>query len=358
MEVRVANVRKEFDRFPALHDVSLDIRSGELIALLGPSGSGKTTLLRLIAGLERPTRGKVFFGEEDASHKTIQQRNVGFVFQHYALFRHMTVADNIAFGLKVRPAATRPPAAEIRRRALELLDLVQLSGLEDRYPAQLSGGQRQRGALARAMAIEPRVLLLDEPFGALDAQVRRGLRRWLRDFHDATGHTTIFVTHDQEEALALSDKVAILDRGRIVQMGPPAEVYEQPKTRFAAEFLGDTNFLKGTVADGALRLSDGTLIRTGAPLPATGAAAMVAVRPEKMRIVAADGAGDGAENRLSARIDHVIYAGPALTYALTASDGTALKIFAQNSTGAIHAEGSDVSLVWQPAHTIPMEDAA
>ncbi|RVC41085.1 ATP-binding cassette domain-containing protein, partial [Mesorhizobium sp. M4A.F.Ca.ET.090.04.2.1] len=191
MEVRVANVRKEFERFPALHDVSLDIKSGELIALLGPSGSGKTTLLRLIAGLERPTKGTIFFGDEDASQKSIQERNVGFVFQHYALFRHMTVADNIGFGLKVRHGAARPPTQEIRRRASELLDLVQLSGLEKRYPAQLSGGQRQRVALARAMAIEPKVLLLDEPFGALDAQVRRELRRWLREIHDRTGHTTV-----------------------------------------------------------------------------------------------------------------------------------------------------------------------
>ena len=189
MEVRVQNIRKEFGRFPALHDVSLDIRSGELIALLGPSGSGKTTLLRLIAGLETPTEGEIYFGEEDASLKTVQQRNIGFVFQHYALFRHMTVLDNIAFGLKVRPSTRRPARAEIRRRVLELLDLVQLSGLEKRYPAQLSGGQRQRVALARAMAVEPNVLLLDEPFGALDAQVRKDLRKWLREIHDRTGHT-------------------------------------------------------------------------------------------------------------------------------------------------------------------------
>ncbi len=177
MEVRVQNLRKEFGRFPALHDVSLDIRSSELIALLGPSGSGKTTLLRLIAGLESPTEGQIFFGSEDASKKTVQQRNIGFVFQHYALFRHMTVLDNVSFGLKVRPSSRRPARTEIRRRALELLDLVQLSGLEKRYPTQLSGGQRQRVALARAMAVEPNVLLLDEPFGALDAQVRKDLRK-------------------------------------------------------------------------------------------------------------------------------------------------------------------------------------
>ena len=256
MEVRVANVRKEFDRFPALHDVSLDIKSGELIALLGPSGSGKTTLLRLIAGLERPTRGAIFFGDEDASHKSIQERNVGFVFQHYALFRHMTVADNIGFGLKVRPAASRPSTQEIRRRASELLDFVQLSGLEKRYPAQLSGGQRQRVALARAMAIEPKVLLLDEPFGALDAQVRRELRRWLRDIHDATGHTTVFVTHDQEEALELADRVVVMSQGRIEQVGSADEVYDTPNSPFVYGFIGESSSLPAKVEDGQVWIAD------------------------------------------------------------------------------------------------------
>jgi sulfate transport system ATP-binding protein len=256
MDVRIANIRKEFDRFPALHDVSLDIRSGELIALLGPSGSGKTTLLRLIAGLEQPTRGQIFFGEEDASAKPIRERNVGFVFQHYALFRHMTVADNIGFGLKVRPAATRPPASEIRRRASELLDLVQLSGLEKRYPAQLSGGQRQRVALARAMAIEPKVLLLDEPFGALDAQVRRELRRWLRDIHEATGFTTIFVTHDQEEALELADRVVVMSQGRIEQVGSADEVYDTPNSPFVYGFIGDSSSLPAKIEDGQVWIAD------------------------------------------------------------------------------------------------------
>ena len=256
MEVRVSNVRKEFDRFPALRDVSLDIRSGELIALLGPSGSGKTTLLRLIAGLERPTRGTIFFGDEDASNRTIQERNVGFVFQHYALFRHMTVADNIGFGLKVRPSAKRPTRAEIRRRASELLDLVQLSGLEKRYPAQLSGGQRQRVALARAMAIEPKVLLLDEPFGALDAQVRRELRRWLREIHDATGHTTIFVTHDQEEALELADRVVVMSQGRIEQIGTADEVYDTPNSPFVYGFIGESSSLPVKIEDGQVWISD------------------------------------------------------------------------------------------------------
>jgi len=252
MEVRVQNVRKEFDRFPALHDVSLDIRSGELIALLGPSGSGKTTLLRLIAGLEQPTAGRIFFGDEDASHRTVQERNVGFVFQHYALFRHMTVADNIGFGLKVRPSETRPSAAEIGARASKLLDLVQLSGLEKRYPSQLSGGQRQRVALARAMAIEPKVLLLDEPFGALDAQVRRELRKWLREIHDATGHTTVFVTHDQEEALELADRVVVMSQGNIEQVGTSDDVYDQPNSPFVYGFIGESSVMPVKVMKGEL----------------------------------------------------------------------------------------------------------
>ena len=263
MEVRVANVRKEFDRFAALHDVSLDIRSGELIALLGPSGSGKTTLLRLIAGLERPTSGAIFFGNEDASQKTVQERNVGFVFQHYALFRHMTVLENIGFGLKVRKKG-RPSDAEIRRRASELLDLVQLSGLEKRYPAQLSGGQRQRVALARALAIEPGVLLLDEPFGALDAQVRRELRRWLRQLHDRTGHTTVFVTHDQEEALELADRVVVMSQGAIEQVGTSDEVYDTPNSPFVYGFIGDSSSLPVKIEGGEVWIADRPL---GIPAP-------------------------------------------------------------------------------------------
>jgi sulfate transport system ATP-binding protein len=266
MELVIRNVRKEFDRFPALHDVSLDIRSGELIALLGPSGSGKTTLLRLIAGLDFPNEGAILFGDEDASFKSVQERNVGFVFQHYALFRHMTVAENIGFGLKVRPAAVRPPKAEIRRRASELLDLVQLSGLENRYPNQLSGGQRQRVALARALAIEPRVLLLDEPFGALDAQVRRELRRWLREIHDRTGHTTVFVTHDQEEALELADRVVVMSQGRIEQVGTADEVYDAPNSPFVYGFIGESSSLPVRVENGQLWLNDRVI-----GLPAEGA---------------------------------------------------------------------------------------
>jgi sulfate/thiosulfate transport system ATP-binding protein len=252
LDIRVQNVRKEFSRYPALRDVSLDIRSGELIALLGPSGSGKTTLLRLIAGLETPTAGRIFFGDEDASAKTVQERNVGFVFQAYALFRNMTILENIAFGLKVRPRATRPPRGEIRRRALELLELVQLAGLEKRYPQQLSGGQRQRVALARALAIEPRVLLLDEPFGALDAQVRKELRKWLREIHDRTGHTTVFVTHDQEEALELADRLVVMSQGAIEQVGTPDDVYDRPTNPFVFSFIGESSYLPVEIENGEL----------------------------------------------------------------------------------------------------------
>lgn len=256
MDVRIVNVRKEFDRFPALHDVSLDIYSGELIALLGPSGSGKTTLLRLIAGLEMPTAGTILFGDEDTSRKSVRDRNVGFVFQNYALFKHMNVLSNIAFGLRVRSRAFRPSERAIRARARELLELVQLQGLEKRFPAQLSGGQQQRVALSRALAIEPRVLLLDEPFGALDAKVRRELRRWLREIHDRTGHTTVFVTHDQEEALELADRVVVMSQGCVEQVGTPDNVYDEPVSPFVYGFIGESSALPATVKDGQVHIAD------------------------------------------------------------------------------------------------------
>ncbi|MGF1624871.1 MAG: sulfate/molybdate ABC transporter ATP-binding protein [Alphaproteobacteria bacterium] len=284
MEIRIDNVRKQFDRYPALHGVSLQVRSGELIALLGPSGSGKTTLLRLIAGLEFPTEGRIYFGDEEASHKTVQERNVGFVFQHYALFRHMSVAGNIGFGLRVRPAARRPSRQEIRRRASELLDLVQLSGLEDRFPHQLSGGQRQRVALARALAIEPRVLLLDEPFGALDAKVRRELRRWLRELHDKTGHTTVFVTHDQEEALELADRVVVMSQGRIEQIGTADDIYDAPASPFVYSFIGESTVLPVTVSAGCVIL-DGVPLSMPPEDIAEGPASLY-LRPHDLDIVA------------------------------------------------------------------------
>ena len=245
MSIEVEHISKRFGTYDALKDVSLKIETGELVALLGPSGSGKTTLLRIIAGLEMADSGTVRLNEEDATNSTARDRHVGFVFQHYALFRHLTVFENIAFGLRVRPKATRPPEAEIRDRVRRLLELIQLDWLGDRYPNQLSGGQRQRVALARALAVEPRVLLLDEPFGALDAKVRKELRRWLRRLHDELHVASVFVTHDQEEALEVSDRVAIMNHGRIEQTGTPVNVYDNPASAFVYEFLGDVNLFHG-----------------------------------------------------------------------------------------------------------------
>ena len=281
MGIRIEHLGKQFGDFAALDDVTLDIRQGELLALLGPSGSGKTTLLRVIAGLEQADTGRVLFDGEDATRLSVQARRAGFVFQHYALFRHLTVEENIAFGLRVRKGRDRVPDATIRARVAELLSLVQLEGFGVRYPAQLSGGQRQRVALARALAIEPRVLLLDEPFGALDAQVRRDLRRWLRELHDRTGLTTIFVTHDQEEALELADRVAILNRGRIEQVGSPADAYDAPASPFVYSFVGAVNRVPARWEGDALQVAGLPLRPHG---PAGEGAAEVYVRPEDLHL--------------------------------------------------------------------------
>ncbi|ALV04582.1 sulfate/molybdate ABC transporter ATP-binding protein [Roseateles depolymerans] len=259
MSIQVRNIHKSFGSFTALGDVSLDFPTGELTALLGPSGCGKTTLLRIIAGLETADLGQVLLDGQDASDTHVREREVGFVFQHYALFRHMTVFDNVAFGLRVKPRKQRPPEAEIKRKVHELLQLVQLDWLADRYPPQLSGGQRQRIALARALAVEPRVLLLDEPFGALDAKVRKELRRWLRRLHDELHITSIFVTHDQEEALEVADRVVLMDHGRVEQVGAPAEVYERPATPFVYGFLGAVNRFEGRSEGGRLHVGDQVL---------------------------------------------------------------------------------------------------
>ena len=264
MDIHIRGIRKTFGNSPALHGVDLDIASGELIGLLGPSGSGKTTLLRILAGLETPNGGNIHFGDQDMAGQSIQERRVGFVFQSYALFRHMTVARNIGYGLHVRPRGTRPSKAEIARRVEELLSLVQLTGLEGRYPGQLSGGQRQRVALARALAVEPRVLLLDEPFGALDAQVRKDLRRWLREIHDRTGHTTVFVTHDQDEALEMSDRVAVLNRGAVEQIATPDDIYDNPATPFIYSFIGDANRIDVSLRGGQVRIGDAVIARSTA----------------------------------------------------------------------------------------------
>jgi sulfate transport system ATP-binding protein len=285
MDIEARHVTKRFNGFLALDDVSLVIEEGKLVALLGPSGSGKTTLLRIIAGLEFATSGQILFGGEDADRRRVGERRVGFVFQHYALFRHMTVRENVAFGLRVKPRRRRPRAAAIGEKVTELLDLVQMEHLADRYPSQLSGGQRQRVALARALAIEPRILLLDEPFGALDAKVRKELRRWLRRLHDEMGLTSVFVTHDQEEALELADRVVVMDQGRIEQTGAPAEVYDHPASPFVYEFLGNVNKVRCLLDDdGEITVWNDAARRA---TEATGGKAAVAyVRPHDIDVFA------------------------------------------------------------------------
>ena len=283
MSIRVQNIVKRFGGFVALDHVTLDFPTGQLVGLLGPSGCGKTTLLRIIAGLESADSGQVFLDNEDASTAHVRERQVGFVFQHYALFRHMTVFDNVAFGLRVKPKGQRPDVEFIRRRVSELLDLVQLSALGNRYPTQLSGGQRQRIALARALAVEPRVLLLDEPFGALDAKVRKELRRWLRSLHDTLHITSIFVTHDQEEALEVSDRVVVMNHGRVEQIGTPDEVYQYPATPFVYGFLGAVNLFHGRVHDEHLQVGVDHL-RVGQHGFPAGAEALGFVRPHELDI--------------------------------------------------------------------------
>ncbi|MGH7508999.1 MAG: sulfate/molybdate ABC transporter ATP-binding protein [Gemmatimonadales bacterium] len=259
MSIEVRNLRKTFGGFVALDNVSLDVPRGELVALLGPSGSGKTTLLRIIAGLEPADRGTIHFHGEDTTDVPVRERQVGFVFQHYALFRHMSVFENVAFGLRVRPRKVRPSEQEIRETVMGLLHLVQLDFLAERRPSELSGGQRQRVALARALAVKPKVLLLDEPFGALDAKVRKELRRWLRRLHEDVHVTSVFVTHDQEEALEVSDRVVIMNEGRVEQSGTPEDVYQHPTTPFVYGFLGDVNLFHGRIHQGKVSIGDGEL---------------------------------------------------------------------------------------------------
>ena len=306
MVIEVRNVTKRFDAFTALHGLNLEIRPGELVALLGPSGSGKTTLLRVIAGLEFASEGQILFDGVDAGGRHVGERRVGFVFQHYALFRHMTVFENIAFGLRVVPRQRRMADSDIKKRVQSLLALVQLDRLAGRYPTQLSGGQRQRVALARALAIEPRVLLLDEPFGALDAKVRKELRRWLRRLHDDMGLTSIFVTHDQEEALELADRVVVMNNGAIEQVGTPEEVYDKPATPFVYEFLGNVNRIPCRIKDGKVSLwgiDVAAEIHDGTPIPAGDTAGFAYVRPHDIELVPS-GQGEAAVVR------HVAAAGP------------------------------------------------
>ena len=295
--IEVKNIVKKFGAFAALDGVDLKVANGELLALLGPSGSGKTTLLRIIAGLDWPDAGEVSFDGEDALSRGASERQVGFVFQHYALFRHMTVFENVAFGLRVQPRTVRKSEASIRARVKELLDLVQLDWLSNRYPSQLSGGQRQRIALARALAIEPRILLLDEPFGALDAKVRKELRQWLRSLHSEIHVTSIFVTHDQEEALEVANRVVVMDKGRIEQIGTPGEVYDHPATAFVHGFIGESIVLTVDISDGCVRLG-GKALNIAANGAASGASKLFVRRHDMQIGPAGSGALEGAVQRV------------------------------------------------------------
>ncbi len=305
MGIEIRNVSKQFGNFQALGNVSLDIEAGELVALLGPSGCGKTTLLRIIAGLETPDQGNIFFNGENTTDVHVRERQVGFVFQHYALFRHMTVFENVAFGLRVKPRALRPSEAQIKEKVHSLLSLVQLDWLSDRFPSQLSGGQRQRIALARALAVEPKVLLLDEPFGALDAKVRKELRRWLRRLHDDLHVTSIFVTHDQEEALEVADRVVLMNHGKVEQIGSPQQVWDEPASPFVYGFLGDVNLFHGRAHEGEVHLEG---LKLGSPehMGAQNAKAFAYVRPHDLEV---ERYSPGAQG-IVATLDRAIVIGP------------------------------------------------
>jgi sulfate/thiosulfate transport system ATP-binding protein len=306
MSIEVRNLDKRFGATVVCDNLNLDIPAGELVALLGPSGSGKTTLLRIIAGLEVPDSGSVYFHGEDATGTDVRERQVGFVFQHYALFGHMSIFENVAFGLRVRPKATRPLEREIRAKVTELLKLVQLDWLADRYPHQLSGGQRQRIALARALAVEPKVLLLDEPFGALDAKVRKELRRWLRRLHDTVHVTSVFVTHDQDEAMEVADRIVVMNEGRIEQVGSPDEVYDRPASPFVLQFLGDVNLFRGRLgyAPGGVSPDDVSY-----------------VRPHELDLVA-----EPDERSFGARLSQVLTLGPLTRLEFQRGDGSYIDV--------------------------------
>jgi sulfate transport system ATP-binding protein len=336
MPLQIENVRKSFGKFPALSGVSLNAEDGEFIALLGPSGSGKTTLLRCIAGLEAPDEGAVRFEGENLLTQKVRDRRIGFVFQHYALFRHMTAAQNVAFGLNAKRGRDKPTKKAIAARVDELLALVQLDGLADRYPSQLSGGQRQRIALARALAIEPRILLLDEPFGALDAKVRRELRRWLREIHVRTGLTTIFVTHDQEEALELADRVALLREGALEQVGSPEELYHQPASAFVFEFVGDHVKLPCEVKGGVAHIYGAAAAIAGAT-PADGPATAW-VRPDAFDVAAEGGQG------FRARVRDVVSAGASARIDCAFNGGDSIEVRVPHAVARNVTPGDVISL--------------
>src|SRR5262245_59539177 len=352
MTITADGIEKSFNGFPALRGVNLVASRGEFVALLGPSGSGKTTLLRILAGLEFADSGRLLFNGQDVAAQGAGERNVGFVFQHYALFKHMTVAENVSFGLRVKPRAQRPVKVEIDRQVAELLRLVQLDRLGDRYPSQLSGGQRQRVALARALAIQPGVLLLDEPFGALDAKVRKELRRWLRRLHDDMQLTSIFVTHDQEEALELADRIAVMKDGRIEQIGTPSEIYHQPATAFVYEFLGNANRLR-------CRIDRGRALVGGLDLPAPehtelrDTLGVAFVRPHDLTI------NDPKQDGIEARVRQVFVAGPAIRVELALlATGDTLEAEVPHGTdlGGLIAQDKLVSL--RPTKIRAFPDAA
>jgi sulfate transport system ATP-binding protein len=350
MSIEVRGITKTFGDFTALQDVTLQVPGGELVALLGPSGSGKTTLLRVIAGLETPDCGQVLFEGQDATQSSVRERGVGFVFQHYALFRHMTVFQNVAFGLRVRPRRTRPGKAEIHERVQRLLSLVQIERMADRLPSELSGGQRQRVALARALAVEPKILLLDEPFGALDAKVRKELRRWLRRLHDEIHVTSVFVTHDQEEALEVADRIVVMREGHVEQFGTPEEVYHHPASPFVYNFLGDVNLFHGRVANGQAQIDNAA--RPGASEVPEVASARVYVRPHMMEID-----GEPGENRFQARIVHLNAAGPTVKVELLSHWGdTVLAEIPQERYQALHLKKGDVVFVTAKEMKVFAED--
>ena len=323
MSIEIRNISRSFGNFRALKDVSFKVETGELVALLGPSGSGKTSLLRIIAGIEVPdgNDGAILIHNEDATAINFRDRRVGFVFQHYALFRHMTIFENVAFGLRVRPRRVRPPEKVIKEKVNELLKLVQLDWLGDRLPSQLSGGQRQRIALARALAVEPNVLLLDEPFGSLDAKVRKELRQWLRRFHDELKITSVFVTHDQEEALEVADRVVLMNEGRVEQVGTPEEVYHHPANAFVYNFLGNVNLFHSRVEEGKVYLGEMPI-----DLPAESApdakSALVFVRPHRLEIERHRNGGDN----FRAKVTHINAAGPLVKVDLVTDSGDPVQV--------------------------------
>ncbi len=324
MSIEIRNIQKQFGDFQALRNVSLDIESGELVALLGPSGCGKTTLLRIIAGLETADSGSILFSGEDTTDVHVRERQVGFVFQHYALFRHMTVFDNVAFGLRMKPRAQRPSEAQIKQKVMDLLGLVQLDWLADRYPSQLSGGQRQRIALARALAVEPKVLLLDEPFGALDAKVRKELRRWLRRLHDDLHVTSIFVTHDQEEALEVADRVVLMNRGHVEQIGSPQTVWDHPASPFVYGFLGDVNLFHGRAHEGEVLIgADKHGVRLASPehQDVQDAKAFAYVRPHDLSVQRYT-SGTPSDSGIVAKLDRAIVVGPIARLEFTREGGS------------------------------------